>query len=61
MLRCIFSNDSEIVCVLHMYIIRKEGRAVGKKNIFGRRWGDAQAIDLMRKCFLFFFFPVVIP
>ena len=40
MLRCIFSNDSEIVCVLHMYIIRKEGRAVGKKNIrttVGRR------------------------
>ena len=60
MLRCIFSNDSEIVCVLHMYIIRKKNARLEKK-IFGRRWGDAQAIDLMRKCFLFFFFPVVIP
>ena len=40
MLRCIFSNDSEIVCVLHMYIIRKKDARLEKKNIrttVGRR------------------------
>ncbi len=71
-LRCIFSNDSEIVASVHVYIIRKKDARLarkisvdddGKENKGG---ATPKLSTLQYKCFSFFyiflfFFPVVIP